>query len=82
MLPKRISIGLTDYLTIEEVLVAVRDLLLKGGNTKTGNALSFIADTMVRAGALRTDAAKVSQLSSPALMQQGATMFHCCPLFL
>ncbi|KAJ6666310.1 hypothetical protein lerEdw1_000582, partial [Lerista edwardsae] len=83
----RISIGLMDYLTIEEVLVAVRDLLLKGGNTKTGNALSFLADTMASAGALRADAAKVvilitdgkssDSVDTPAvaLKDRGVTVF-------
>ncbi|XP_062839396.1 collagen alpha-1(VII) chain isoform X4 [Anolis carolinensis] len=55
----RISIDLTDYITIEEVLVAVRDLSFQGGNARTGHALSFLVDTLITAGALRGDAAKV-----------------------
>ncbi|XP_042323752.1 collagen alpha-1(VII) chain-like [Sceloporus undulatus] len=55
----RISIDLTDYITIEEVLVAVRDLVFKGGDGGTGSAFSFLLETMIITGALRGDAAKV-----------------------
>ncbi|XP_053112230.1 collagen alpha-1(XII) chain-like [Hemicordylus capensis] len=83
----RISIELTDYITIEEVLVAVRDLFFKGGNAKTGNALSFLADMIISAGMLREDAAKVVILitdgkysdsvddSAAALKDKGVTIF-------
>ncbi|XP_010186148.1 PREDICTED: collagen alpha-1(XIV) chain-like, partial [Mesitornis unicolor] len=52
------SIELTDYVTIEEMLVAVQDLSLKGGSLKTGSALAFAAHAMSRLDTLREDAAK------------------------
>uniref|UniRef100_A0A8D0BW87 Collagen alpha-1(VII) chain n=1 Tax=Salvator merianae TaxID=96440 RepID=A0A8D0BW87_SALMN len=55
----RVSIKLTDYTTIEELLLAVRGLLFKGGVTETGKALSFLADTVVNAGTLREEVAKI-----------------------
>ncbi|XP_063179791.1 collagen alpha-1(VII) chain-like [Chroicocephalus ridibundus] len=55
----RMSIELTDYVTIEEMLVAIQDLSLKGGSLKTGSALAFAAHTMSRQDTLREDAAKV-----------------------
>ncbi|KAM6301729.1 uncharacterized protein O3Q21_013332 [Podargus strigoides] len=55
----RMSIELTDYVTIEEILVAIQDLSLKGGSLKTGSALAFAAHTMSRLDTLREDAAKV-----------------------
>ncbi|KAM6384248.1 uncharacterized protein FN964_009897 [Alca torda] len=55
----RMSIELTDYVTIEEMLVAIQDLSLKGGSLKTGSALAFAAHAMSRLDTLREDAAKV-----------------------
>ncbi|KAJ7329349.1 hypothetical protein JRQ81_015523 [Phrynocephalus forsythii] len=56
----RVAIGLTDYIMMEEVLLAVQDLTFKGGNAKTGDALSFVANTMlIGVGALRDDVAKI-----------------------
>ncbi|XP_009881324.1 PREDICTED: collagen alpha-1(XIV) chain-like [Charadrius vociferus] len=55
----RMSIELTDYVTIEEILVAIQDLSFKGGNLKTGSALTFAAHAMSRLDMLREDAAKV-----------------------
>ncbi|KAM6146566.1 uncharacterized protein FYN12_014259 [Phoenicopterus ruber ruber] len=55
----RMSIELMDYVTIEEMLVAIQDLSLKGGSLKTGSALAFAAHTMSRLDTLREDAAKV-----------------------
>uniref|UniRef100_A0ABM5GLM7 Uncharacterized protein isoform X4 n=1 Tax=Pogona vitticeps TaxID=103695 RepID=A0ABM5GLM7_9SAUR len=55
----KVTMSLTDYTRIQEVLGAVRDLTFKGGNAKTGNALSFIAHTMIGAGTLREEAAKI-----------------------
>lgn len=56
------SIELTDYVTIEELLVAIQDLSLKGGSLRTGSALAFAAHAMSRLDTLREDAAKVSDL--------------------
>lgn len=56
------SIELTDYVTIEEMLVAIQDLFLKGSSLKTGSALVFAAHVMSRLDTLREDAAKVSDL--------------------
>ncbi|XP_072713238.1 uncharacterized protein [Ciconia boyciana] len=55
----RMSIELTDYVTIKEMLVAIQDLSLKGGSLKTGSALAFAAHAMSRVDMLREDAAKV-----------------------
>ncbi|XP_069706150.1 collagen alpha-1(VII) chain-like [Phaenicophaeus curvirostris] len=55
----RMSIELTDYVTIKEMLVAVQNLSLKGGSLKTGSALMFAAHVMSRLDVLREDAAKV-----------------------
>ncbi|XP_009707117.1 PREDICTED: collagen alpha-1(XIV) chain-like, partial [Cariama cristata] len=55
----RMGIELTDYVTIEEMLVAIQDLSFKGGNLKTGSALAFAAHTMSRLDTLQEDAAKV-----------------------
>lgn len=58
----RMSIELTDYVTMEEMLVAIQRLSLKGGSLKTGSALVFAAHAMSRLDTLREDAAKVSDL--------------------
>ncbi|XP_053924775.1 LOW QUALITY PROTEIN: collagen alpha-1(VII) chain-like [Cuculus canorus] len=55
----RMSIELTDYVTIKEMLVAIQNLSLKGGSLKTGAALGFAAHVMSRLDVLREDAAKV-----------------------
>ncbi|OPJ76407.1 collagen alpha-1(VII) chain [Patagioenas fasciata monilis] len=55
----RMSIELTDYVTMEEMLVAIQGLSLKGGSLKTGSALVFAAHAMSRLDTLREDAAKV-----------------------
>ncbi|NXJ66002.1 CO7A1 protein, partial [Rostratula benghalensis] len=55
----RMSIELTDYVTIEEMLVAIQDLSFKGGSLKTGSALAFAARAMAHQDTLREDAAKV-----------------------
>ncbi|XP_076202088.1 uncharacterized protein LOC143163974 [Aptenodytes patagonicus] len=55
----RMSIELTDYVTIKEMLVAIQDLSLKGGSLKTGSALAFAAHAMSRLDTPRDDAAKV-----------------------
>lgn len=56
------SIEFADYVTIEEMLVAIQNVSLKGGSLKTGSALAFAAHGMSRLDALREDAAKVSDL--------------------
>nr|XP_047918612.1 collagen alpha-1(VII) chain-like isoform X3 [Anser cygnoides] len=55
----RMSIELTDYVTIEEILVAIQELSFKRSNLKTGAALAFAAHAMSRPATLREDAAKV-----------------------
>ncbi|XP_009950960.1 PREDICTED: collagen alpha-1(XIV) chain-like, partial [Leptosomus discolor] len=55
----RMSIELTDYVTVEEMLVAIQDLSFKGSSLKTGSALAFAAHAMTRLDTLREDAAKV-----------------------
>lgn len=61
-LTPRMSIELTDYVTIEEILVAIQELSFKRSNLKTGAALAFAAHAMSRPATLREDAAKVSDL--------------------
>lgn len=56
------SIELTDYVNIKEMLVAIQDLSLKGSSLKTRSALAFAAHAMSRLDMLREDAAKVSNL--------------------
>ncbi|XP_010132382.1 PREDICTED: collagen alpha-1(XIV) chain-like [Buceros rhinoceros silvestris] len=55
----RMKIEFTDYVTIEEMLVAIQNVSVKGGSLKTGSALAFAADAMSRLDMLREDAAKV-----------------------
>ncbi|KAM9389351.1 uncharacterized protein LRP34_008249 [Phaethornis superciliosus] len=55
----RMSIELTDYVTIDEMLVAIQDLSLKGGSLKTGSALAFAARAMSHLDMVQEDAAKV-----------------------
>ncbi|XP_075781615.1 uncharacterized protein LOC102464061 isoform X6 [Pelodiscus sinensis] len=55
----RTSIELTDYVTIEEVLGAVRELSFQGGRAKPGRALAFVAQEVFGPAAARGDAAKV-----------------------
>ncbi|XP_051480720.1 collagen alpha-1(VII) chain-like [Apus apus] len=54
----RMSIELTDYVTLKELLVAIQDLSFKGGSLKTGSALGFAAHTISHLDTLREDAAK------------------------
>lgn len=61
----RVSIELTDYITIEEVLVAVRELSFKGGSAKTGDALAFVAHGVFSPAVSRGDVAKVRPPSPP-----------------
>ncbi|XP_064417212.1 collagen alpha-1(XII) chain-like [Latimeria chalumnae] len=58
----RLKIALTDYITMGEVLVAVRDLPFEGGNTRTGDALTFLADSVFSPAVTRDDAAKIAVL--------------------
>ncbi|NXR05964.1 CO7A1 protein, partial [Semnornis frantzii] len=55
----RMSIELTDYVTIEEMLAAIQGLSFKGSILKTGSALAFATHAMSRLDMLREDAAKV-----------------------
>ncbi|GAB0175456.1 collagen alpha-1(VII) chain-like [Grus japonensis] len=83
----RMSIELTDYVNIEEMLVAIQDLSLKGSSLKTRSALAFAAHAMSRLDTLREDAAKVVVLitdgkssdsvddEAQILQDQGVTVF-------
>ncbi|XP_065599889.1 collagen alpha-1(VII) chain-like [Cyrtonyx montezumae] len=55
----RMSIGLTDYVTIQEILVAIQEISIKGSSLKVGSALAFAAHAMSHPATLREDAAKV-----------------------
>ncbi|XP_025008919.2 collagen alpha-1(VII) chain isoform X2 [Gallus gallus] len=55
----RMSIELTDYVTIEEILVAIQEISIKGSSLKVGSALAFAAHAMSRPATLRENAAKV-----------------------
>ncbi|OXB71198.1 UNVERIFIED_CONTAM: hypothetical protein H355_013273 [Colinus virginianus] len=54
----RMSIELTDYVTIEEILVAIQEISIKSSSLKVGSALAFAAHAMSRPATLREDAAK------------------------
>ncbi|XP_078275661.1 uncharacterized protein col7a1l [Rhinoraja longicauda] len=83
----RTAIALTDYVRIEDVLVAIRDLTFKGGNTKTGAALDFLMESVFSQSMTREDTPKVMVLitdgrstdsvNDPAkrLHNNGVTMF-------
>ncbi|XP_009876647.1 PREDICTED: collagen alpha-1(VII) chain-like, partial [Apaloderma vittatum] len=62
----RMSIELTDYVTIEEMLVAIQDLSFKGSSLKIGSALAFAAQAMSRLDTLQEGAAKVVVLITDA----------------
>ncbi|XP_053575131.1 collagen alpha-1(VII) chain-like [Bombina bombina] len=55
----RISIELSDYENTHEVLLALQNIPYKGGNTKTGEALGFLADRVFNPSISREDAAKI-----------------------
>ncbi|CAN8210468.1 unnamed protein product [Coccothraustes coccothraustes] len=55
----RMSVELTDYVTIREKLDAVQDLSFKGSSLQTGSALAFAAQALARQDTLREAAAKV-----------------------
>ncbi|NWI96044.1 CO7A1 protein, partial [Pitta sordida] len=55
----RMSIELTDYVTIKDTLVAIQDLSPKGSSLRTGSALAFAAHALSRQETLREEAAKV-----------------------
>ncbi|KAJ1162754.1 hypothetical protein NDU88_003219 [Pleurodeles waltl] len=55
----RMSMEFSDYVTIEEVLLAVRNLVYGGGNTRTGDALAFLANTVFDPSISREEAAKI-----------------------
>ncbi|XP_055509355.1 LOW QUALITY PROTEIN: collagen alpha-1(VII) chain-like [Leucoraja erinacea] len=83
----RTAIALTDYVRIEEVLVAIRDLTFKGGNTKTGAALDFLMESVFSQSMTRentpkvmvliTDERSTDSVDDPAkrLHNNGVTMF-------
>ncbi|MEE6481756.1 hypothetical protein FKM82_012958 [Ascaphus truei] len=55
----RMSIELSDYETTGEVLLALQSIVYKGGNTKTGAALAFLAERVFNPSVSREDAAKI-----------------------
>ncbi|XP_075199632.1 uncharacterized protein LOC142302455 [Anomaloglossus baeobatrachus] len=55
----RMSIELSDYETIQEVLLALQSVAYKGGNTKTGEALAFLADRVFNPSISREDVPKI-----------------------
>ncbi|TRZ08436.1 hypothetical protein HGM15179_018672, partial [Zosterops borbonicus] len=55
----RMSIELTDYRTMKEMLDAVQDLSFKGSSLQTGSALAFAAQVLSHQDTLREEAAKV-----------------------
>ncbi|XP_075715534.1 uncharacterized protein LOC142750416 [Rhinoderma darwinii] len=55
----RMSIELSDYETIQEVLLALQNVAYKGGNTKTGEALAFMADRVFNPSISREDVPKI-----------------------
>ncbi|KAI1888085.1 hypothetical protein AGOR_G00181410 [Albula goreensis] len=58
----RMKIALTDYTTLEEVLRAVWDLPFEGGNSKTGEALDFLVESVFSSSIVRDDAPKIAIL--------------------
>ncbi|XP_063786056.1 collagen alpha-1(VII) chain-like [Pseudophryne corroboree] len=55
----RMSIELSDYETIQDVLLALQTIEYKGGNTKTGEALAFLADRVFNPSISREDVPKI-----------------------
>ncbi|XP_044133070.1 LOW QUALITY PROTEIN: collagen alpha-1(VII) chain-like [Bufo gargarizans] len=55
----RMSIELSDYETIQEVLLALQSVAYKGGDTKTGEALAFLADRVFNPSISREDVPKI-----------------------
>ncbi|XP_077118915.1 uncharacterized protein LOC143774986 [Ranitomeya variabilis] len=55
----RMSIELSDYETIQEVLLALQAVEYKGGNTKTGEALAYLADRVFNPSISREDVPKI-----------------------
>ncbi|XP_053834925.1 collagen alpha-1(VII) chain-like [Vidua macroura] len=55
----RMSVELTDYVTIKETLDAVQDLSFQGSSLQTGSALAFAAQALAPKDTLREEAAKV-----------------------
>ncbi|XP_050841359.1 LOW QUALITY PROTEIN: collagen alpha-1(VII) chain-like [Serinus canaria] len=53
----RMSVELTDYVTIREKLEAVQDLSFKGSSLQTGSALAFAAEALAQQDTLRQEAA-------------------------
>ncbi|XP_075131960.1 uncharacterized protein LOC142204542 [Leptodactylus fuscus] len=55
----RMSIELSDYESTQEVLLALQNVAYKGGNTKTGEALAFLADRVFNPSISREDVPKI-----------------------
>ncbi|CAH2275478.1 collagen alpha-1(VII) chain-like [Pelobates cultripes] len=55
----RMGVELSDYETIQEVLLALQNIAYKGGNTRTGEALEFLANRVFNPSIFREDVAKI-----------------------
>ncbi|KAM5172043.1 uncharacterized protein ACMZJ9_004893 [Mantella aurantiaca] len=55
----RMSIELSDYETPQEVLLALQSIVYKGGNTKTGDALGYMANRVFNPSISREDVPKI-----------------------
>uniref|UniRef100_A0A8C3NGP3 Uncharacterized protein n=1 Tax=Geospiza parvula TaxID=87175 RepID=A0A8C3NGP3_GEOPR len=76
----RMSVELTDYVTIRERLDAAQDLSSKGSSLQTGSALAFAAQALAHQDTLTEEAAKVVVLitdgKSSDSMEEGAGILH------
>ncbi|XP_032915034.1 collagen alpha-1(VII) chain-like [Catharus ustulatus] len=76
----RMSVELTDYVTIKETLDAAQDLSSKGSSLQTGSALAFAAQALSPQGTLREEAAKVLVLvtdgKSSDAVEEGAQILQ------
>ncbi|XP_018421701.1 PREDICTED: collagen alpha-1(VII) chain-like [Nanorana parkeri] len=55
----RMSIELSDYETTQDVLLALQSIAYKGGNTKTGEALGYLANRVFNPSISREDVPKI-----------------------
>uniref|UniRef100_A0A8C5M407 Collagen alpha-1(VII) chain n=1 Tax=Leptobrachium leishanense TaxID=445787 RepID=A0A8C5M407_9ANUR len=55
----RMGVELSDYETIQDVLLALQNIAYKGGNTKTGEALEFLANKVFNPSLSREDVSKI-----------------------
>ncbi|XP_040199257.1 collagen alpha-1(VII) chain-like isoform X5 [Rana temporaria] len=55
----RVSIELSDYETMQDVLLALQNIVYNGGNTKTGEALDYLANKVFNPSISREDVPKI-----------------------